>query len=331
MPKRFRRSKRRYNRRSRRKYGAAKKYTIRKGRKYTAKIPRPIKLKTPSLGFAAICNTTLRYTETIILDPRRNPNPEDGPFGGAGLMYAANSLVAPNLQDNAGVPHVGSLCFSGLEDYSRVYSNYRVNASRIRCRVFPHLKYNNLDHDVSAHLFDQSAYFTLFRTNEIASAAQDAPIQSIDDMRAKGHRFIKVDPSVVNVVEAYGLNNTVNPPTHLATGQTFGVVQGKAGGGSASTNWSSKFCKKDVDNSEKQAFVNERPLWLGGYQLLSLGPYITHTGGAAAPVPQLTDPCAVEVQVTIEADVTFWRKRMFEKRPRLDDIISATPVIDPDP
>lgn len=340
MPKRIRRSKRPSRRKFRRK---GRKLTIKRGRRFSAKIPRPIKLKEPSVGFAPTCNTVLRYTETVIIDPKANEIPASGPFGAAGMVYASNSLVAPNLQFTP--PVATSLCFAGLEDYSRVYSNYRVNSSRIRCRVFPHLQ--TVSGDTSEHMFDCPSYFTLYRTNELPGQLQDAPIQSLDDMRAKGHRFIKIDPSVINVTEHTGypqvdpgLGILADPPTPLnwpteqeqATfvGHNYGVIKGRPGGQTCSTGWSVRYCSKDVDNSQKQAFVNKRPEWLGGYQLLSLAPYI-EAGSSYEPLPtaQSRDPCPIEVQITIEAKVSFWRKRMYEKRPRLSGITNHTKPIDP--
>lgn len=303
MPKRFRRSRKTFRKRRTR-----KKIVKRSGKKYGSGYPRPLHLRLRPAGFPSMQTVRLRFCTSGILDPR--PAIPGGTASLSYLAYSTNSLVAPP------VAHFGSntystipldatsVCFMHHDEYSKVYSNYRVTHSKINITCSPEFVDRNLLPVGTPEAVP--TYVTLQNSNTLPGSAAIGPqaeaadaMSKIHSMRSDGKRFIKINPWV----------------TQTGSNVRSSGRQSRIG---ASTAWSSKWFKHGTNPEETQAHVNNRPT-MQQYFIVSAIP------GASG---QNRDPCPVRVEITIEARVTYWRKRQFNLLPVLEDISNPQ---DPNP
>lgn len=313
MPRRWKRP---YRRNRRRNYGRRKRprqavtrrggYT-RGGKFNKLRITKPIKLKLPFAGFPNIVHTKLRLSFDTIMDPSANPDPT---LAGASLLnIRTNGLVAPMRTDV--LPTGSSQCYLHLDDYARMYSNYRVQSSRIVCRVLPYLTQKDSTPPVLCE-----TYFTILVNNQglnthgtpyPGNVEAAKTVNDIDSMRAAGHRFLKVDPRV------------------MYTGPSaIGFRQGNPNSQYATRSWSQKYIAKDVNDEDQVCLCNTNPKYTGYFTLVALQPSNPIEG-------QTRDPCPINIQITLEANVTFWRRKSLQAQPTWDEINAILPTHAPDP
>lgn len=298
MPRRYRprRPRRRTARRSRNKKRIGSRGGLKRGRKFGGlRLSKPINLKLPYAGMPVMVNTTLRYCTTVVLDPRVGTGTGTPPSGNSEVNYLTNGLIGPGFPP-APVPANAS-CPLGHDDFAVSYSNYRVNSSRMTVRVSPYSELRNATGPIAV-----PTYVTLYLQNQsiIAGGTPELVKNDIDSMRAQGHRFLKVDPNVIYSGTATGIARSGNMDSQSCT-----------------KSWSSKYIDKNVDDSKVQAQVNRNPEYTQYYCLLALQPH----GG---PLGQTRDPTPVQCLISIEYNITYWRKRTLQIQPQFQNITSPT-------
>ena len=306
MPKSYRRKRTSGRRRRTRKKSRASKrrpFAHSRGKKYGAGFPAPVQLRLRAGGFPPLAKTRLRYCYSVTLDPRNAAATSKEQ-----LVYHAvstNSLVAPQVAEwkDAGfvvlAPSQESECYMHHDDYSQVYSNYRVTGSKITIAVAPEFT----NRGVGPHgAVTVPTYVTLQNSNCLPGAQLGTTndemldgMASVNCMKSDGKRFIKIQPWVMNA------------GADVAS-------SGKQSRTYATTAWSSKWIKHGTDPEFTQAPVDERP----NYQQYFI---ISACGGEREGTQ---DPAPVRVQVTLEATVTYWRKRVFNQIPLVNQVRRPT-------
>ena len=313
MPRRYRRSKRprKYGRRSFAKKRAIKRSNSRT-KKYSSSygLSRPLRLKLPRAGFPSLMRTKLRFCTTVILDP--GPGTPDTQQTFSYRAYSTNSLVAPLVGSYINenfvpfAPLTTSKCYMGHDDYSRVYSNYRVTGTSISVSCQSDYRIRALGQAPGV-----PSYVSLRTSNELPGHDMTSiPCQqalvgmtSMNSMRAAGTRFIKIDPDSIGV-PGPGVDGV------RRQGRTSRQVVG--------TSWSSKMVKK-YSAEDTQAMSKFRPKAMQ-YFILSAQSSRNQVGDTASK-----DPVPVRCFVTIEANVTYWRQKGFPIQPTLANITEGNP------
>ena len=315
MPKTFRR--RSSLRRRRRPVHARRrrvKKKISRAKKYSGALKVPTHLSLRQGGFPPLLRTKLRFSRTYVLDPRA---------GVAGtiatlnyLAFSTNSLVNPLVAEYAASTYTAFIedanlpCFMHHDDISQVYSDYRVNSSKITCAFAPRYYKRLVGQDLGS-----PTYVTLQVAHELpGSDAGSAPSQAalrsladVDSCRAAGRRYLKIDPHSQGVP---------NPDTGFMFKR-----DGNQARQFASQGWSSKYLKNS--NAEcKAASVKNRPLDQNFYIISAVPQHFTDP---SAPGTAVVDPTPVNVTVTIECNVTYWRYRQFPLQPNLADVEEPQP------
>jgi len=312
MPRRFKRAKRsrRFGRRSAYKKRRNGGKTIIKGSRYGNGFARPVKLSIPRAGFPAIMHTTLRFCGEFVL------NPAEGVPGSLDTLsykvLSTNSLVAPHVASYSTSSYFAhdteptSPCYMGHEDYSKIYSNYRVSGTSLRLTAQPEF----IDSTIGG-MPPVPTYVTCQVANEVPGSeaggtSHDALtcMRDFDSMRAAGRRYLKIDPNTKGVSGA-GIGGT----------RRVGRLSRQA----ASLAWSSKYVKKTTNPEEVQATVQNRPKFQQ-YYVISCIP-------ARNPLadPSRKNPIPVRIQYTLEAKVVYWRQRGFVCMPVLENITLPQP------
>ena len=304
MPKSYRRKRTSGRRRRTRKKSRASKrrpFGHTRGKKYGSGFPAPLQLRMRPGGFPPLQTTRLRYCTSFVLNPDASL-----PGTTTQLSYKAfstNALCAPHVATFGANTfayhdlHLHDEAYMHHDDYSAVYSNYRVTGTRCTISVAP--EFHDRNHPGVPGDPAVPTYVTLQNSNSLPggvvgdSTSIDAlrGMAKINDMRCDGKRFIKVQPWL--------LQSGSDVRSSGRQSRTY-----------ATTAWSSKWFKHGTDPEFTQSFCQQRPVEQQYF-------IITAIGGENA---ESTNPIPVRVQLTLEARVTYWRKRSFNHIPLVDDV-----------
>lgn len=297
MPKYKRKNRRSSSRRVKKRKPSS--VTRGRGAKYTTKVPRAL-TNWKQLGFPDLVRRKLRVCYTEVIIPTFDATNQR--WIGT-LIYKCNGLMPPgdNTSGTARVP-------LHLDDYARVYTSYNVNSSKLTVRCFSAaLNTGYVPEDVGGTPIPIGPAYVALRRRESQPIAFDTNKFSLTDCRTNGWRFIRIDPS---------------GRTDDANYFSYARVQN---GSALTSGYKAKYAKKQVDagrqGSPHGAEITQNPSIVQWYQIFLCQPDDANQNSNVAVKNQ--SPTPVRCMVTIEYDVSFWRKRTLQPKDTVQGVVAS--------
>lgn len=313
-----------------RRYGKLRKRTVRKRikkrksrsrAKFTSKVPRSIS-GFKQLSFPSILKRTIRVCYSMVLKPEFTALTNR--WNGV-LNFKCNGLNAPFEPDTPQSINLFRVP-NGLDDYARVYTAYRVNSSKCYVRCYASPLPEDFEQTMGPTTVNTGPAYVCLRRRLGHHEELDMSKFSVATCRENGFRFIKVDPS-----------QATGPATTTWSGIGGRDYAHSENGTSLSAGYKAKYAKnltREVagvphreDTSPHNSSITGDPGQLQYFQIslvqpddyqvpIAVLPHNPPAGGYLAPTPVL---CSI----TINYNVTFWRKTTLQPKTDHTAVLAA--------